>query len=103
MGRAGCGRAAGAGSGCAAGARRAGVTMIEPSMRQQSFERRRDLERLASCSSSLARTVCSTCGRAGTGAAAWAWEPTCELARNGPAAARGARGVPCSRSRKKWC
>ena len=53
--------------GRAAGARRARLTMIEPSMRQQILERRRDLERLASCSSSLARTVCSTCGRAGTG------------------------------------
>ena len=34
--------------------------MIEPSMRQQILERSRDFERLASCSSSLARTVCST-------------------------------------------
>ena len=41
--------------------------MIEPSIRQQILERRRDLERLASCNSSLARTVCSTCGQAGTG------------------------------------
>ena len=87
---------------CGAGVRRARRrTMIEPSMRQQILERKRDLERLASCSSSLARTVCSTCGRAGTGSgglgvgtAAPAGWPSSRW--------RGVQGgVPCSRSRRR--
>jgi hypothetical protein len=64
--------------------------MIEPSMRQQILERRRDLERLASCSSSLARTVCSTCGRSGTGSSGvWAWEPPRRWAGDARAAGGG--------------